>query len=276
MKIRHNKKRNTAFVYEALIREITVAVIKNDLETKEKAISILKKHFQPNSVLNRHLECYRSLYETSGLDKNTCQKIINEAKMASRLLDAHGLFVSQSDLIDDVNKDLSPKIFNNFVPNYKTLASIYQIFSLDTPPKNSIILENQLIDDMSSGLSEKNTLEPIDNIVLNSFVTKFNEKYANTLAEEQKTLLTLYISSFSDNSLSLRSFLNEEISRLKVALVENYDKKEFIEDSEMKTKAEKIVELLESYSARDVDDNVLSTVLKTQQLVRELSDGSHN
>ena len=44
----------------------------------------------------------------------------------------------------------------------------------------------------------------------------------------------------------------------------------------MKTKAEKIVKLLESYSARDVDDNVLSTVLKTQQLVRELSDGSHN
>ena len=45
MKIKHNKKRNTAFVYEALVREITVAVIKNDSETKEKAVAIIKKHF---------------------------------------------------------------------------------------------------------------------------------------------------------------------------------------------------------------------------------------
>ena len=62
MKIKHNKKRNTAFVYEAIVKEITVAIIKNDHERKNKAVSILKKHFKPGSVLSKHLECYRSLY----------------------------------------------------------------------------------------------------------------------------------------------------------------------------------------------------------------------
>ena len=32
MKVKHNKKRNTAFVYEALINEATVAVLKDDFE----------------------------------------------------------------------------------------------------------------------------------------------------------------------------------------------------------------------------------------------------
>ena len=34
MKTKHNKKRNTAFVYEALIREATVAILKEDLKKR--------------------------------------------------------------------------------------------------------------------------------------------------------------------------------------------------------------------------------------------------
>ena len=42
MKNKHNKKRNTAFVFEALTREATVAIIKGDQERKEKVVSLLK------------------------------------------------------------------------------------------------------------------------------------------------------------------------------------------------------------------------------------------
>jgi len=275
MKIKHNKKRNTAFVYEAIVKEITVAIIKNDHERKDKAVSILKKHFKPGSVLSKHLECYRSLYETKNVDEKTSEKIIKEAKIGSRLLDAHGLFVSQSDLIDDVNKELSPQVFNNFVPNYKTLATIYQMFSDDSGPKKSVVLENQLINTMT-GNQHKNTLEPIDNIAMASFVTKFNQKYSDSLLENQRTLLNLYITSFSDNSLSLKSFLNEEILNLKNLIKENYSAEFFQSDNEMKEKAEKVVELLESFNSKSVDEDVLIKVLKTQKLVQEIVDNGSN
>ena len=36
MKNKHNKKRNTAFVFEALAREATVAIIKADIERKSQ------------------------------------------------------------------------------------------------------------------------------------------------------------------------------------------------------------------------------------------------
>jgi len=41
MKNRHNKKRNTAFVYEALIKEATAAILKRDHEQKEKVINVI-------------------------------------------------------------------------------------------------------------------------------------------------------------------------------------------------------------------------------------------
>ena len=49
--MKHNKKRNTAFVFESLVKEITAAIIKNDVDRKNKAVSIVKKHFQPGSAL---------------------------------------------------------------------------------------------------------------------------------------------------------------------------------------------------------------------------------
>ena len=42
MKLKHNKKRNTAFLYETLIKELTKAVVSKDIERKEILISMLK------------------------------------------------------------------------------------------------------------------------------------------------------------------------------------------------------------------------------------------
>jgi hypothetical protein len=276
MKIKHNKKRNTAFVYEALVREVTIAVIKNDADTKDKAVKIIKKHFKPNSVLRKHLECYQSLYENQNLDEKTSEKIVNEAKMASRMLDTNGLFVGHSELIDDVNKELSPSVFNNFVPNYKTLASIYQIFSSDMSPKSSVILENKLIKDMMNGNILKEDIEPIDNITLNSFIGKFNKKYEGTLSEQQKNLLNLYISSFTDNSLSLKSFLNEEIARLKIEIKQNIEIDEIASDKEMVQKTKKVIELLEGLRTATMNDELLIKILKTQELVKEIKKDVNN
>ena len=124
MKIKHNKKRNTAFVFESLLREATVAIIKGDTDKQHKVVQIIKKHFTADSELKKHLECYRSLYENQSLDAQISEKILTEAKMASRLIDPHGLFKSQTELINDINTTLSPSVFNNFVPNYKTLTTI--------------------------------------------------------------------------------------------------------------------------------------------------------
>jgi len=270
MKTRHNKKRNTAFVFEALVREATVAIIKENHEVKDKAIAIIKKHFVPGSLLYKDLQNYRSLYENQNLHREIAEKIIKEAKLAHRVMDPHGLFVSQSDLIADVNKELTPEVFNNFVPNYKTLASIAQMFSDKSSPKSAVILENNIIINMTLSEDKQETLEPIDNLVLTSFVTKFNDKYKEGLLENQKTLLNHYITSFADNGLQLKMFLNSEISRLKEELTVSLDKEIIKEDKELIEKTNQVLEKLSSFQMQATNEKVILTVLKTQQLAEEI------
>ena len=277
MKIKHNKKRNTAFVYEALLREGTVAVLREQHETKDKIVSLIKKHFGAGSVLRRDLECYRSLYEAQKLDRLTSEKILKEAKDQKNQIDEKVLFESQSALISDINKTISSSVFNNYVPNYKTLATIAHIFSNKLNPKNKVILESQLMTRM--GTAEEPPADPvnIDKLVYNSFVKKFNEKYDNNLLEEQRNLLSCYINSFSDNALELKVFLNEEIARLRLHLEKSLQEEIIADDADMVAKTHKLMEKLDSYRDCSVNEEVLTTVLKTQQIVKDIfEDGRRN
>jgi len=277
VKTRHNKKRNTAFVYEALLREATVAILRKDTKRRDITLNIIKQHFQDGSLLKKDLECHRSLYENQSLDKETSQKVLNEAKMAHRLLDPNSLFAQKTRLINDVNRDLEPGVFNTFVPNYKTLASIAQIFSDRISPKDLVLLEGEIIKKMTQHASTIELPTDIDNLVVSSFTNKFNNKYENELLAEQKELLTYYISSFADNALELKMFLNEEIARLKSDLKKATLLTEIREDEQMLAKTEKIVARLEELRECTIDDEILLTVMKTQSLVKEIySDGHHS
>jgi len=275
MKIRHNKKRNTAFVYEALVREATVAVLKEDVERRDKTISIIKRHFHSKSLLRQDLECYRSLYENQSLDENTSQKVLTESRRQKMMIDPTGLFKQQTELIHDINKELTPEVFNNFVPNYKALATIDQMFSQKTSPKNRVILEGEIVKGMATTAQNVET-PAIDNVTFRTFVGKFNDKYENGLLQEQKDLLTRYITSFSDNGLELKMYLNTEIGRLKTKLAEAANVDAIKNDEDMLNKTNQIVEKLKSFAKSDINENVLMTVLKTQSLVEEIYNGDND
>ena len=276
MKIRHNKKRNTAFVYEALVKEATVAILKNDAEKRDKAIKIIKKHFKPGSVLRKDLDCYRSLCENQNLDRLTAEKILKEVKLQKRLIDPTGLFKQQTKLVHDVNKEVSPSVFRNFIPSYKSLATIMQIFSDKISPKDQVILENEIVQRMLVESKEIQHTEQIDSLVYKTFVVKFNERYDGNLLKEQKELLNYYVSSFADNGLELKIFMNEEISRLKQQLEKGKNIAEIKEDNEMLNKTQKVIERLNSFAKEDITDDVLLTVMKTQKLVKEMYNDANN
>ena len=276
MKKRHNKKRNIAFVYEALVREATVAVLRKDIERRNKVVNILRKHFGPDSLLKKEMQCYRSLYENQNLDEETSVRILKESRMQIGAIHPQGLFAQKTALIKDINKNLSPSIFNNFVPNYKSLATIAQIFSLKTSPKDRVMLEKQVITAMCMPPSATDT-PPIDNVVYQSFVRKFNEKYKGGLLDEQKQLLSYYISSFSDNALDLKMFLNEEIGRLKVELEEAKKTPEIAKDQEMLQKTIQVAEKLDGFSKTEINEHLLLSVLKMQSLIKEINtDANHD
>ena len=67
MKLKHNKKRNTAFLYETLMRELTKSILSKDANNKRSLIKIIKEHFGKDSILIKELRLYKTLYETCGV-----------------------------------------------------------------------------------------------------------------------------------------------------------------------------------------------------------------
>lgn len=271
MRLKHNKKRNTAFVYEALIRELTKSIIKNNAGRKKKITSILSEFFNPSSILRKELDLYRTLYETTDLKRTSAEKLMIEAKIAYDRIDKRKIFSTQTTLIKKINKILSPGVMNNFVPNYRNIATIYSIFNAPTPTKSKVLLEDRIIDNMTS--PEKKETEnqvPIDNLVYKTFVDKFNEQYSETLSEGQKHLLSCYISSFADNGLELKYFLNEELGRLRKELTYSLSTSEIVEDNSLKENMGEVLKLIDSFKKVPIDVNMVEDVLKIQKLADEV------
>ena len=105
-------------------------------------------------------------------------------------------------------------------------------------------------------------------LVYNTFVSKFNEEYSDALNENQKALLGSYITSFNDNGVELKIYLNEEIGRLKSRLVDI--KEEQGSDSSLKEKIEKVYNILDETKTKDIDTETLEIVLSTQQLLEDI------
>jgi hypothetical protein len=154
------------------------------------------------------------------------------------------------------------------------LASISAIFNTKTAVKKKVLFEQAIVDRMSTSPMElaSTELKPIDSLAYNSFIQKFNKRYG-TLIQEQKDLLSRYITSFADDGFELRLYLNEELSRLKASL----DKaaKSTLEPL-ISQRVGEVTEYLEGFRKREFTDADLNKVLKTQELVQELATNDHN
>ena len=270
MRLKHNKKRNTAFVYEALVRELTESVVKNNKNKQNKIVSIIKDHFERGSTLKQELALYKSIYETKEVQKPTAEKIVLEVKKKRENIDKKKLFQEQSALINKINRTLSSKVYNNFVPNYKTIASVYSIFQEELPIKDRVLLEESIVEQMSSSIAQQeNIQQPIDSLTYKTFVGKFNEEYADSLNEDQKRILTHYVSSFADNGVEFKSLLNSEVGDIK-DFIKNYKKNHTSDDESIKNKLEEVYNVLDNLKNKKIDVEVIETVLAAHQLIEEL------
>jgi hypothetical protein len=274
-KFKHNKKRNTAFIYEILVRELTRAIMKNDQQLQEEISTLIKKSFSKNTNLYKELKLYRAITETKSVGVLTAEKIVNEAKSQHDKIDKKELLEEQNKLTRIIKKKFSDKIYNNFVPNYKELASISQIFNNNLNIKSKVLLENELVGGMILK-EEKKEMVPIDNLVFKSFVKRFNDQYGDTLMKEQKDLLTNYILSFQNNGLELNYFLNEEVTRLKQVISESKAHEEVKGDQNILENVEKVDSILSSYTQRKPDLEMIKEVLKIQELAKELQENVSN
>jgi hypothetical protein len=267
--MKHNKKRNTAFLYECLVKELTKAIVRNEKQKKQEIISVLKEHFSAGSILKKELDVYKSLLEGTGqTEYSHSLRVIYEIKKDYENLDRKKVFNIQTKLIKQINEAFQSSFFSNFVPNYKNIATAGIFFNQSSlPAKKRLLIEQRVINFQLEKLNES-TMKHIDNLTYKTFVNTFNETYKESLRPEQRELLTNFIISFSDNGLGLKSFINEEIGRLRNHLT-------ILNEGQHSKNATKVVDKLNSFAKRQIDEQMVKDLFYIQDLVNEVAKNGY-
>ena len=171
MKNRHNKKRNTAFLFEVLVLELTKSIVNKQSKRSAQIKSILKENFNSSSILGDEMRCYKALKPEESLDKESAQRLVQEAKSLYGTLNQQDIFKKQTRVINEINKRLGRGVFSNFVADYQIYATMSQIFGKSVPLKRKVILERKLVDHLQSGKKTETKMKTPDALELQTFAT---------------------------------------------------------------------------------------------------------
>ena len=275
MKVKHNKKRNTAFLYETLVRELTKSVVSNNSARSKIVKTILKEHFRSGKVLFSELGCFTALTDRSNLDRYTAEKMIFRAKNEYDKLNQQEIFKEQSAVIKKVNTELGKEVFNNFVPDYKSYATLAQIFGTKMPVKSRVIMEQKIVETLTSSEEEKEEMQPVDSLVVKSFTERFNKEYTELLPE-QKELLNRFIVSFNESEADFKLYAGKELKRIQEGVQASLELPDVKEDEEMVENTKKVLDQISKFNVANLDEQQILKILKLQKLAREYETDANN
>jgi hypothetical protein len=282
-KIKHSKFKNTGFIFELLVRQITSEIMSADKSVAEK---ILKEHFNGKKELSKELKLYQYLINERYNSESKAEQFINTILEARKRLDEKKLTKEKYNLIKEIKETYNlDEFIKSSISNYKTLASIYKIFETvatdDQYDPTDIVSSRFTIAENIINSSIQNKDSKIKDAVLEEYrkqdedlravsykllVESFNNKYKN-LTNEQKGLLKEYINNIN-NTGKLNDYVGTEITNLVNNLKEVGSK---ISDKVTKIKlAETIANIKKIKSVKKIKEQHLSAMMMTYELLNEL------
>ena len=283
-KIRHSKFKNTGILFELLVRQITIEVLNGD--KTEHAKKIVKEFFAPTTELNKELRLYELLLKEKYNSEARAEKFIDTVSEAHNRINQKVLRKEKYNLVKRINECFNMDEFlSSPIQNYKVLASIYKLFETKQMQnydiKDAFNSKITLIENITSKpISDKQRKTTTDKIVeeykkqdkdlrlltYKILVETFNKKYSK-LDDRQKKLLEQYINNMN-NTTKFNEYVKGEIKTLMEQLMELQEK---IDDKVTSIKLKETVSVLDkAYKNKKINDNQVSSLMLTYELVKEL------
>ena len=284
-KIKHSKFKNTGFLFELLVRQITAEVMSSSKSVAEK---LLKEHFNSKQELSKELKLYQYLINEKYNSERKAEQFINTILEARKKIDEKKLTKEKYNLIKEIKETYNlDEFIKSPISNYKTLASIYKIFETvvtDTQYEPTDIVSARFtIAENIINSSIQNKDVKLKDAVLEEYrkqdddlravsykllVESFNNKYSN-LTNDQKGLLREYINNIN-NTGKLSEYVSTEVTKLVEGLKEVGSK---ISDKVTKIKlAETIANIRKIKSVKKIKEQHLSAMMMTYELLKELKE----
>jgi hypothetical protein len=282
-KIKHSKFKNTGFIFELLVRQITSEIMSANKSVAEK---ILKEHFNSKKELSKELKLYQYLINEKYNSESKAEQFINTILEARKRLDETKLTREKYNLVKEIKETYNlDEFIKSPISNYKTLASIYKIFETVTSDEQfdptDVVSSRFTIAENIINSSIQNKDVKIKDMVLEEYrkqdedlravsykllIESFNNKYKN-LTNEQKSLLREYINNIN-NTGKLNEYVSNEVTNLVNNLKEVGSK---ISDKVTKIKlAETISNIKKIKSVKKIKEQHLSAMMMTYELLSEL------
>ena len=282
-KIKHSKFKNTGFIFELLVRQITSEIMSANKSVAEK---ILKEHFNSKQELSKELKLYQYLINEKYNSESKAEQFINTILEARKKIDEKKLTKEKYNLIKEIKETYNlDEFIKSPISNYKTLASIYKIFETVTSEESfdptDIVSSRFTIAENIINSSIQNKEIKIKDAVMEEYrkqdedlravsykllVESFNNKYSN-LTNDQKGLLREYINNIN-NTGKLNEYVSNEVTKLVEGLKEVGSK---ISDKVTKIKlAETITNIRKIKSVKKIKEQHLSAMMMTYELLSEL------
>ena len=290
-RIKHSKYRNTGFLFEILVRQITSDTITN--KTNATSSQILRKYFVGNTELGKELALYKTLSETRYNSDARANHLIDAVLDNRKRIDEKKLRAEKYNLIKEI-KDAYPvtDMFETKIPDYKVYASIYKMFDASTTlnetydPTDIVqcrytILENitgaaytadtqqRVVSEVEAGYAKEDP--DLRLLAYRIMLEKFNDKY-DGLDDRQKTLIREFINNVS-NTTTLKDLLNTEVPKVKHELTELVKN---VPDIVTEVKLNEAINHIDKLKTdRVVTDNQVVGLLMYYQLVKEVKYALH-
>jgi len=254
----YNKKRNTYFLFEALVNGFASKQIDSPGAGEEEFVSLSRKFFENGNPLQQDRELYETILRIkgSGLSHEETLHVLRECKSKRLRFSEKDLFDAQSGVLTGLYESFGEDALSFEIDDYKLLANVKHYFDSEDPIE-SVKLERLICEEVETRsdagpeiLSEPPAGEAIP-----------------VEEDEQKALVGLYESNNPGFSL----YLNDEIRRIRPILREASICPECTScDLEMKGKVVQVLHLLEEFKTRPVVRADVKFFVKVQSLAKEL------
>ncbi len=275
--LKHSKYKNTAILFEMLVRKLTSETLTSD---KTITVEIIKKYFGKNTVLSKELQLYNSLIKESFKTEAQSLEFIRSCKEAHTKLNKSSLRRQRYNLVKEISENFDfQKVSKIRINNYKELASIYKIFEYSNSDNPKDLLEcktvivEHILNDSNTSTKKDVVLETykkhdkeVRMLAYKLLVDKFNSKYSS-LNENQKQVLNQYITHVNDTE-SLKLYLEGILPNIKLQLKEQVLK---IQDPVTKIKVDKLSDMLCNVrTIKVVKESHILSILRYFDLIKEL------
>jgi len=275
--LKHSKYKNTAILFEMLVRKLTSETLTSD---KTVTVDIIKKYFGKNTALSKELQLYNSLIKESLKSEAQALDFIRTCKDAHSKLNKSLLRRQRYNLVKEISENFDfQKVSKIRINNYKELASIYKLFEYDEAdnPKDLLECKTSIVSHLLGETKQSLKLSPLLEkykgykkdvriLTYKLLVDKFNSKYS-VLDENQKKVLNKYITHVNDSE-SVKQYFEKIIPGIKSQLKEQVS---LITDKATKIKVDKLSEMLCNVETiKTIKESHVLTILRYYDLIKEL------